>query len=91
MLFRSILDNLGAAGVPKAELDNLEKALADLDYSMLRVQLSRGEEGADSALALLLEGTATSGGTTVPVNLNVTFHGDLDKLVNTGIDLSRRK
>ena len=39
---------------------------------------------------LKVEGSATRGGTTVPVNLDVTFHGDLDQLVNTGMKLRRK-
>ena len=86
-----ILDNLAVAGVPDAERDNLSKALANLDYKVLKVELVRGEDGEDSALAFKIEGTSTYGKTTVPVKLDVTFHADLDLLVNTGMTISRRK
>ena len=86
-----ILDNLAVAGVPDAERDNLSKALANLDYKVLKVELKRGEDGEDSALAFKIEGTSTYGKTTVPVKLDVTFHADLDLLVNTGMTISRRK
>lgn len=86
-----ILDNLAVAGVPEAERANLAKALANLDYKVLKVELVRGEDGEDSALALNIEGTSTCGKTTVPVKLDVTFHADLDLLVNTGMTISRRK
>jgi len=85
-----ILDNLEAGGLPKSERDNLARVLANLDYSVLRVELEREEDGGLS-LALKLEGTASEGSTTVPVNLNVTFRGDLDKLIKTGMDISRRQ
>lgn len=86
-----IVDNLALAGVDTSTRANLEKALANLTYSVLRVELRRGARGEDSALALRLEGSATQGRATVPVKLNVTFHGDLDQLVNTGMNLTRRQ
>ena len=85
-----ILDNLAAAGVPESDRSNLAKALANLDYSAMKVELIRGGKGEASALPLMIEGSATSGKTTVPVKLNVTFHGDFDQLVNMGLNISRR-
>ena len=78
------------AGVPEAERENLSKVLADLDYNVLKVELKRGKDGEDSSLGLKIEGSATRGNTTVPVNLDVTFHGDLDQLINTGMKLRRK-
>ena len=88
---RPITDTLKARGVPKDVRKNLAKALANLDYSALRVELSPGADGGESALTLLLDGSATEGDATVPVSLDVTFRGDIDKLINTGLNLSRRK
>ncbi|MBQ3344590.1 MAG: YdbH domain-containing protein [Kiritimatiellae bacterium] len=87
---RPMLDKLAMGGVSEDVRGNLSKALANLDYTVLRVQLRRGEREEDSSLGLKLEGTASQGGATVPVNLNVTFRGDLDQLVNTGMKFSRR-
>lgn len=84
----AIVDNLAAAGVPQADTDNLSKVLADLDYSVLRIDLVREDDG--FALALRLEGSATGGGKTVPVSFTVTFHGDLERLVNTGFKTLRK-
>ena len=84
-----ILDNLALGGVPEDTRDNLAKALGNLDYTVLRVVLRRGEESA-SSLSLMLRGSATCGKTTVPVNLDVTFRGDLDQLVDTGMKFTRR-
>ncbi len=86
-----ILDNLALAGVSEADRNNLSKALANLDYSVMKVELIRGARGEVSALPLMIEGTATSGKTTVPVKLNVTFHGDFDQLINMGLNISRRR
>ena len=85
-----ILDNLERGGVDEDTRDNLEKALANLDYKVLKVELKRGKDAEDSSLGFKLEGTATHGNTTVPVNLDVTFHGDLDQLINTGMKLRRK-
>ena len=87
---RPILDNLSRGGVPEDVRDNLSKALANLDYTMLRVQLRRTEGDEGHSLGIRLEGTASHGGKTVPVNLNVTFRGELDRLVDTGMKFSRR-
>ena len=84
-----ILDNLALGGVPKDTRDNLANALGNLDYTVLRMVLRRGEKGA-SSLSMMLRGSATSGKTTVPVNLDVTFRGDLDQLIDTGIKFTRR-
>ena len=89
---RPILDNLASGGVPKDMRDNLSKALANLDYSVLRIELRRDDGDNDSSsLSLALKGSATHGKTTVPVDLNVTFRGDFEQLVNTGMRLSRRQ
>lgn len=82
-----ILNNLAAGGVDQTTRKNLEKALANLDYNVLKIELRREEEG--MALGLKIEGTATSGKTTVPVNFAVTFRGDFEQLINTGIKLSK--
>ena len=81
---KPIMDNLAASGVPQATCDNLSKALANLTYSVLKVSLQPEDDGG-MALSLKISGTATQKGVTVPVTLQVTFHGDLEQLVNTGI------
>lgn len=87
---KPILDNLERGGVDATTRDNLEKVLADLDYDVLKVELSRGKEGDGSSLALKIEGSATDGKTTVPVKFDVTFHGDLDQLIDTGMKIGRK-
>ncbi|MBR2837258.1 MAG: YdbH domain-containing protein [Kiritimatiellae bacterium] len=85
-----ILDSLAAGGVSEEVRGNLSKALANLDYTVLRVELRRGEAGEDSSLRLKLVGSAAQGKTKVPVNLDVTFRGDLDQILDTGMKLSGR-
>ena len=84
-----ILDNLALGGVPEDARENLAKALGNLNYTVLRVVLRRGKEGG-SSLSLMLRGSANSGNTAVPVNLDVTFRGDLDQLIDTGMKFTRR-
>lgn len=88
-----ITRNLAAAGVDAATQDNLARALANLDYTVLRLALrpeENGEERGKLALEIKIEGTAASGGVTVPVSLTVTFHDDIERLINTGLKVTSR-
>lgn len=82
-----ILDSLESGGVAREEIDNLEKALANLEYRVLKLDLRRGEDEAE--LEFLLDGTATRKKTTVPVNLDVTYRGDLDEILDLGMKFSK--
>ncbi|MBQ6137995.1 MAG: YdbH domain-containing protein [Kiritimatiellae bacterium] len=86
---RPMVEHLAMAGLDEASRKNLAEALADLDYSVLRVEYSPGEDD-EGALSVRLEGSATRKGRTVPVNIRVTTRGDLERLLNAGIGLSRR-
>ncbi len=85
-----ILDNLAAGGVPHETCDNLSKALADLTYDVLKISLQPDEDGG-LALTLKLAGKSTYNSVTVPISLEVTFHGDLEQLVNTGFKTINRR
>ena len=80
---KPIVDNLAMGGVPQATCDNLSNALTDLDYDVLKISLAPDSDGG-LALTLKIAGKATRSGVTVPVSLEVTFHGDLEQLLNTG-------
>ena len=80
----AVTANLAAGGVGEAACENLAKALADLDYTALKLKLVRDDSGA-AALSVKIEGSATSGKTTVPVSFEVTFHGDLEQIINLGL------
>ena len=85
-----IMQGLGMGGVSKSSRENLALALADLSYDTLSIRLS--PEGRDSmALSLKVEGSSTHDGTTVPVSFDVTFHGDIEQLVNPGLKARMRK
>ena len=85
-----IIDNLQLGGVDEAMCNNLSKALANLMYSVLKLDLKRDEKG-ELALTLKLEGNASSGKLTVPVKFEVTFHGDLQELINASLKLATQK
>ena len=83
----SVTDNLALAGLDEATRGNVADALTDLDYSVLRLNLKRGEDRS-ATLSTTLRGTATRGDLTVPVDLNVNINGELEQLINTGLGLS---
>lgn len=83
---KPILDNLAATGVDEGTTSNLAKALGNLKYKALKLDLKRdSDEGL--ALGLSLDGSATHGETTVPVTFSITLHGDLEQLINTGLKM----
>lgn len=78
---------LQAGGVPASECENLAKALSALDYDVLRLRLTR-ESANEAALSVLLRGSATHEGVTVPVDFAVTFRGAIEELLNVGLKAS---
>lgn len=78
-----LLEHLAVAGVDEDARENLAKALKNLDYTALNISLKRGQD--EHALGIKLEGSATSGKTTVPVLFGATLRGNLEQLVNTGL------
>jgi hypothetical protein len=87
---KPVLDNLALGGVSEETRSNLAKALADLDYEVLKLELKHSEDGEDSTLAVKIEGSATRGGTTVPVKLDIAFHSDFDEIINLGLKFKRQ-
>ena len=84
-----VTDNLALAGIDESSRDNVANALSDLDYTVLRFDLKR-LDGKAAALCIRVEGTATRGDLTVPVNLNLNFNGELEQLINTGLGFSHK-
>lgn len=80
----AITDNLALAGIDVATRNNVSTALADLDYTVLKLDLKRGK-GESATLGICIEGTATRGDLTVPVNINVNINGEIEQLINTGL------
>ena len=82
-----ITDNLALAGFDDAARANVANALTDLDYSVLRLNLKRGE-GKSATLSTTVRGSATRGNLSVPVDITVNFNGELEQLINTGLGYS---
>ena len=82
-----LTDNLAFAGFDEAARNNVADALTDLDYSVLRLNLKRGN-GRNATLSTTVRGTATRGNLSVPVDITLNFNGELEQLVNTGLGYS---
>lgn len=85
----AVLDDLAASGVSATDCQNLSRALRCLTYSALKLDLRKEEDGSH-ALNFKLEGTATEGKVTVPVSFDVTLHGAIEELINTGLKAAGR-
>ena len=83
---KPLCDTLSLGGIDADTCENLEKVLADIDYSALKFNLRRQPDG-DISLRMCLEGTATRGSLTVPASFDLTFHGAIEQLLNTGINV----
>ena len=86
---KPLIDNLAIGGVPDEMCQNLSLALANLNYSVLRLRLGKDSATGVSALSLKISGNASHETTTVPVNLDITFRGDIDQLIDTGMKITR--
>ena len=82
-----ITDNLAMAGIDEGTRNNVANALTDLDYSVLRLNLKRGE-GRSATLSTTIRGMATRGKLSVPVDLTLNFNGALEQLINTSLGYS---
>ena len=85
---KAVTDSLTLAGIDAATRGNVANALADLDYSVLKLDLRRGS-GQTATLSISIRGTATRGELTVPVDIDVNLNGELDQLLNTGLGYNR--
>lgn len=83
----AVTDNLALAGIDEGQRGNVSHALSNLEYSVLRLDLSRIDDN-NAALGIRLEGTAGGEALAVPVVLNLTLRGDINQLINTGFNLS---
>jgi hypothetical protein len=86
---RQMLSLLDQAGVKGDVQLPLSKALSDMDFSMLRLELEPKLDG-EGTLRIKLVGKSNDKAWPAPVDLNLNLHGPLEKLVNMGLDLSRK-
>lgn len=81
---------LTLSGLPEDERANIAKAMRNLTYKVLNINLRKESED-EHALSYKLEGSATSGETTVPVSFEITLRGPMQTVINTGIRAARRR
>lgn len=86
----ALAEGLAFAGLDESNRKSVSNALTDMDYNVLRLNLRRQSDD-DAVLSVRLEGSATRKNVTVPVVLNITLHGAIEQLINTGLKLNNRK
>lgn len=79
-----VVDKLRQSGVPEEACESLEKALHNLDYDVLRLDLTRAEDG-ENRLAIRLDGSAAEGKKRTPVNLRLNLNGDIEETINVAL------
>jgi len=85
---KSFSDNLSLVGLDAPTRENVANALTDLNYSVLRLKMSRHAD--DATLSTHVVGTATRGKVSVPVDLTVNLHGELEQILNLGLYYSNQ-
>jgi len=81
---------LGQAGIQGSVQKPLAKALSDMDFSQIRVELEAPT--ADNAtLKFKLQGKSNNKEWPAPVDLNLNVRGSLESLLNLGLEMSQRQ
>ena len=83
----AVTDSLALAGLDEASRNNVADALTDLDYSVLRLDLTRNRDKT-ATLSTTVRGTATRGKVSAPVDITLNFNGELEQIINTGLGYS---
>ena len=79
-----IVSKLREYGIQADYCDTIGFALHNLDYDLLRFDLTR-PRNEDGSLSIRLQGQAMDGKKPTPVTLNVNLNGPIEKLLNLGI------
>lgn len=80
---------LKRAGIQGDVRQPLSKALSDMDFSAIRMELEPKTDG-DAVLRMKLDGKSNYKEWPAPVALNLNLHGPLEELLNLGLDVSRK-
>lgn len=80
---------LARAGVVGDVQVPLAKALSDLDFRSVRMELEPKADG-DAVFKIKLDGKSNYAEWPAPVDLNLNLHGPLEQLLNLGLDVSRK-
>ncbi len=82
---------LASAGLPQEIAANLGKALRNLDYDVLRLDLRQPQNGGDGKLIIRLRGESREGKTVTPVDVNISLNGALEKILNFALKTAKLK
>jgi hypothetical protein len=81
---------LAMAGIQPDVNTQLAKALSDMDFSAIRIELDTKEDG-DATLRFGVKGQSNSKDWPAPVDLNLNLHGPLEMVLNMGLKMSQKK
>ena len=83
---------LGSSGLPSDVSRELAAALRNLEYDILRFDLSRAPgSDADGKLALRIRGESRVGKTATPVDVNISVNGALERALNLAVRAAKMK
>jgi hypothetical protein len=80
---------LSRAGIMGDVQQPLSRALSDMDFSTIRMELEPKAEG-DAVFRIKLDGKSNFREWPAPVALNLNLHGPLEELLNLGLSVSRK-
>jgi len=80
---------LNRAGIQGNVQKPLARALSDMDFSLIRLELEPEAKG-DAVLRMKLDGKSNFREWPAPVALNLNLHGPLEEILNLGLDMSRK-
>jgi len=78
-----LVDRLRVAGLPEQTYRDLDAALRNLEYDVLRIDYATGE--GSETLGIRLEGAAADNARKTPVNLRLDVEGDLQESLNIAL------
>ncbi|MEI6646830.1 MAG: YdbH domain-containing protein [bacterium] len=87
---RQIEPWLAQAGIQSDVKGPLAKALGNMDFSTLRMELETPADKGEAVLRLKIAGKSNDKEWPAPVDLNLNLHGPLEKVLNMGINFSQK-
>ena len=84
-----MLTLLDRAGITGDVREPLSRALSDMDFTVIRMELEP-KLGGEAVLRIKLDGKSNFKEWPAPVALNLNLHGPLEELLNLGLSVSRK-
>lgn len=82
---------LSRAGIGGEVRKPLSRALSDMNFSTIRMELEpKAEAEGESVFRITLEGKSNDKAWPAPVDLNLNLHGRLEELLNLGLSVSHK-